>query len=246
MTRQDLLPLVPMVATLVAGAMAAPPACAPTETGQDRRWLAGAFAVAVAIELGVTVAVESPWIDRARLERDELAEVLRLTSPGERVMDLKGEAIFRPRPVYAVLEALTQARLRRGLLRDDIAERLAATRTAVVCWDAAGFPPRARAFMAASYVPVGRWRVAGCLIEPDTLRGGDRTFRLGVSQRYAIVTAREPATGTLDGAPYQGPRWLPAGSHVYRPAPGEGPVAAVWAPAIERGFRPRGLDATSR
>src|SRR5439155_11618170 len=192
--------------------------------GRNPRWIAWAFAGTVAIELGVTVAVDTPWIDRARLERDELAEVLRLTSPGERVMDLKGEAIFRPRPVYAVFEALTQARLRRGLLRDDIAEHLSATRTAVVCWDAGGFPPRARAFMAASYLPVGRWRVAGCLIEPDPLSGEDRAFRLGVSQRYALVGARGPATGALDGAPYRGARWLAAGGHVYRPVSGGGAV----------------------
>ena len=39
----------------------------------------------------------------------ELADVLRLSRPQEYVMDLKGETVFRRRPFYYTIEAVTKA-----------------------------------------------------------------------------------------------------------------------------------------
>ena len=38
-----------------------------------------------------------------------MTEVLRLTEPSDYVLDMKGESIFRRRPIYYVLEAITRA-----------------------------------------------------------------------------------------------------------------------------------------
>ena len=69
----------------------------------------------------------SPFIDGTQREREILAEVLRLTRPGEFVMDFKGECVFRQRAYFYVLEPLTFVRLRRGLIVDNVAERLVKT-----------------------------------------------------------------------------------------------------------------------
>src|SRR5262249_7652114 len=57
-----------------------------------------------------------------------------------------------------------------------------------------------------------------------------------VPQVYALFGATGAARGALDGAPWNGARRLVVGLHRYVPAPGEGRLALVWAPAIERGY----------
>ena len=59
-----------------------------------------------------------------------------------------------------------------------------------------------------------------------------------IPARYAIVAREGAVAGLLDGAPYTGPRLLPAGRHAFTVSSGAGRLALVWAQAIERGFSP--------
>lgn len=227
-TAQDSLPSIPMVAALGV------PLVLGGRPGLPWRPLS-----VVALELVLLLSIEVPWRNFAVLQIDTLSEVLGLTGPGQSVMDLKGEAIYRPRPYYYALEALTQARLRAGLIRDDIAARLVATRTMVVLQDSYQFPERSRRFMNANYIGVGRWRAAGQWLIPAA---GDptrrRDFEIAIPARYAVISARGRGDGRVDGEPYRGPRVLAAGRHAYLPGPNEGRVGVVWADALERGFAP--------
>jgi hypothetical protein len=200
----------------------------------------------VAGEIIALVVGHPPMRDATGPQIQLLRDVLRLTRPGETVMDLKGEMVFRPRAFHGVLESVTRARLERGLLADRIPERLIETRTAVVANDSHFFPPRSRAFMDTNYVSVGSLRVLGRMlelagpVEPGRFGGAPtRPFTLVIPGRYALVGGGGPAAGLLDGERYAGPRELAAGPHRYLPAPGEHRVAVVWARAVETGYSPQ-------
>lgn len=249
-TRADLLPLIPIESVFLAALLLELPEAARRRAGWPRAF-ANALALAPALLLGaltVAAAVVDPvWIDRTQSTVRAMRQVLRLTSPADLVMDGKGEAIFRRRPYHLALETITEDRFRLGLLADDIPERLIATGTPVVFqWNLTPFPPRARKFIETHYLSVGWLRVVGARL--DTPAGGSETpreFLVAVPQRYAIIGPAGPARGWLDGTRYQRPRILAAGPHSYRPGPGEGPVAAVWADAVARGaspFKPWDLD----
>ena len=75
---------------------------------------------------------------------------------------------------------------------------------------------------------------------------GPIEFDLAIEARYAIVDARGQAGGILDGRPYDGPRELSPGRHAFTPKEGTGPLAVVWAQAIERGFSPFAGDGVAR
>ena len=238
--RGDLLPLVPVEAVFGAAVLAD---LARRLRGGDgargRAWLAAALpALVVLLELAATIRAGAVWRDDTRAERRALADVLRLTRPGESVMTVKGEAVFRPRPIYPAIETIYEERFKRGLVRDDIPEQLVAHRTgAAVQYDARAYPARAWAFLQAHYLPAAELRVLGERL-PVAPGNGVRALRIVVPQRYALVTAAGDAHGSLDGVPLAGPVELAVGVHRYEPAPGEREVAAVWAPAVERGYRP--------
>jgi len=165
-----------------------------------------------------------------------VGDVLRLTDKKAPVMDLKGEALFRPRPFFYALEDITWERLRTGELRDDIAERLVASRTYVSVVDSLKFPPQARAFMSDNYIAVGRLRVAGQLFSLDA--AGLGRFTIAIPGRYALLTPDGAAAGELDGSPLEEGRMLEAGPHVFRPASPPTIYAVLWADAAERGYSP--------
>lgn len=239
LSRQDYLPLFPLVAVL-----AAPPLLALPGVLSRVRWASAlracpgapvAVVTAAMLELAALLLAWPPWRDGAADQRALLEDVLRLTGPEDFVMDRKGETIFRPRPYRFVLETVTLERIRRRLLPDDIARALVATGTPVVLLDG-HYPPGARAFVELNYLPVGRLHVAGRLLssaEPPIF-----PFEVLVPGRYAIVAEREAVAGCLDGTAYTGPRFLEPGRHRFEAsAEGEG-LALVWASAVERGFSP--------
>ncbi len=240
-TRQDWLPLVPMVTALLVPALLAGTealarrwALSPTRAGQAA-WAVAALAFA--LETAALWQAEPLTADRTQPQQVILRELLRLTTPADSVLDPRGEAIFRDRPYYYVCEAVTLARMEKGLLPDRIPERLVSSRIAVVYWDSGDYPARARRFMRKNYVAVGGWRVAGAVL-PAPAESAPRPFQIAVPQRYSLVSADGPARGTLDGRPYAGPLELSVGSHSYVAAAGERVVVAIWAPAVERGFSP--------
>lgn len=221
---RDFLPLMPLAAMFVAAAF--------LQLQKPALALAGA----------VAISVLSLWHYADRFENNTdwhitmMNQALRLSRPGEHVMDLKGETIYRRRPFYYGLEYVTRMQLAHGLLEDTIARDVVRTRTYVAQADGPLWPPAARAFLNDHFINVGRLRAAGQHIKEDG------TFSIAVPGEYAIVSERGEARGALDGTPYTGARQLSAGMHRFE---GEQKVAALWAPAFRRGhspFRLRDLD----
>jgi hypothetical protein len=159
-------------------------------------------------------------------------QLLRLSHPGEPVIDYKGETIFRKRPFYYVLENITRAQMARGIIKDTIAEDVVRTRTHVAQADGPIWPPRGRAFLHENFIDVGRLRASGQFIKPDG------SFSIAVPGDYVILGAGGETRGVLDGTPYTGARELAPGPHRFdRAAAGED-VCALWAPAFRRGHSP--------
>ena len=238
-THQDLLPAIPLLAVCAAAAIV--PA---NEGGATRPRIALALAFAgINVVNMATAAV--PTRDMLAPEQNELARVLMLTRAGDPVMDAKGEAIFRRRPVYWAMEDVTEARMRDGLIVDDIAERLAATATPIVIVERlSAFD---QSFVRDNYLPVephdGLIRVAGQSLG-HARTGAAVPFDVRVPLEYAIVAPGGPASGVLDGAELNGGRMLAAGRHVFVPS-ADGELALVWAPALQRGLEARELFAES-
>ena len=158
-----------------------------------------------------------------RTSPTKVRQVLRLTRPGEYLMDIKGETIFRPRPSYHIYEFITRNQMIRGMIKDTVAEDVVRKRCYVAQADGEFWPPAARAFLGANFLDLGRLRAAGQWIKDDG------SFTIAVPGNYAIVSRQ----GIV--AP---PTELAAGAHrVARANSGER-LAVVWGPAIERGLSP--------
>lgn len=175
------------------------------------------------------------YADRLENRTDEyitqMNQALGLTRPGEPVMDLKGELVYRPRPFYYPFELITRTQMAAGMIPDTIPEDVVRSRCHVAQADGPVWPPRGRAFLRANFIDLGRLRAAGQWI------GGDGTFNIAIPGEYAIVTEHGHARGTLDGTPYTGPRELGAGPHRFVSVETTR-VALLWAPAFERGYSP--------
>jgi len=194
-------------------------------------------ATAAAIELAVLVGA-APWHSGTAYQALLWQDVLKLTDPGQKVMDAKGELIFRPRGIYCVLEGITTLRIGMGLMPDDIPEQLMASRTCVAARGKSRLPPRAMAFVNANYICVGSLLAAGKALSPAPGQAGPVEFDIRIAASYAIVTPAGAGRGELDGIRAGDARFLDAGTHRYQPAPGEKHLAVVWAQAVQRGFSP--------
>lgn len=209
--------------------------------------LAAIFAAAVlrsTVPIGVAVAVFLGalfyYADRFENHTDwhvtMMDQALRLTHPGERLIDIKGETIYRERPFYYALEVVTRSQMARGIIPDTIAVDVVRTRTYAAQADGPMWPPAGRAWLSDHFVNLGRLRAAGQWVRQDG------AFTIGVPGEYVVLNARGEATGALDGTPYTGARVLAEGAHRFE---GEKNVCVVWAPAFRRGHSPfhlRDLD----
>lgn len=158
--------------------------------------------------------------------RAEFVEtVARVTAPGEFVYDLKGDAIFRRRPVHTVYERVSRAHIANGTLPDDGPERIVARRCCAAIYDSDFIPERTRAFLARHFISDGPLRVCGTEVRGDT-------FTIAVPQIYAVI-ARDPSRVRIDGEPYRGPRRLRAGTHTIDRGGNES-VRVVWWRAARR------------
>ena len=217
---RDLLPMMPLAAVFFAGVV----------DGMETRARVHAIAAAVC---AIALLYYADAFERRTDEHITMMDqVLRLTRPGEMLMDIKGETIFRRRPFYYAFEVITREQMRRGIIRDTIPERVVETRTYVAQADGPMLPERGRTFLAANFLDMGRLRAAGRWIAPDG------TFTIAIPGPYVIVNESGLASGFLDGRRYSGARELNAGPHAFdRAVPGER-VAVVWARAFERGHSP--------
>jgi len=244
-TRQDTLPWYPLVLILFAGAVERGWQALAGVRGlrlgaagaRGSAWLLAPMAL---FEIGLLVRGEPPRRDGTGPQRELLAEVLRLTDPADYVLDLKGETVFRRRPMYYAFETITKLRMNGGWLPERIQEETLARGTCVAVDVVERWPLRTQHFLLDNYLVVGRLRVAGrFLTPPDGPEQGERVeFDVTIPARYAIVAREGAVAGLLDGAPYTGPRLLPAGRHAFTVSSGAGRLALVWAQAIERGFSP--------
>ncbi len=242
-TTEDLLPFYPLLSIATTGLVVTGWGARPRRPlGGASKWRLPVVWLLVGVvffEVGLTIGQEPPWVDNTRPERRLLAEVLQLTKPSDFVLDLKGEAVFRRRPTYYVMEMVTRWRIRRGILPDRIPEEVIATRTCVVAGEIDQFPERTRQFLGENYLPVGQVRVAGRFL-PAPTAGSDKplTFEVTIPAEYAIVAENGAISGLLDGKPYSAPRFLDAGLHRLTTFPERGRLALVWARAVEKGFSP--------
>jgi hypothetical protein len=192
----------------------------------------------VVMEISWIVVSQSPIRNETADKIGIVADALKLTQPNDFVMDSKGETIYRRRPFPYVLEKLTFSRIKRGLIEDNIAERLIETRTPLATLRR--MPSQGREFISANYLPVAfRLFVLGKFLRSDkSSANAPYIFDVAIPSRYAIVCPSGQVVGTLDGTPFDAPRELAIGRHEFRKTSGTKPLALLWATAIERGYSP--------
>ena len=221
-TDRDQLAVLPLLCTFLAAILIH------TLNGQRHlQWAGGALLVIALTIAAIQGRVWQRQNDEAiALER----HVLQLTHPGEWLMDYKGETIFRRRPSKYILEFIT----RRAMAEQKLPNTILADITSQQCYvtQSAGpfFPPDVRDFLHAYFLDVGRLRVAGQFVSDDGY------FVIVVPGLYDVVNEGGRSLGLLDGSPFIQPRHLAVGMHRF--TGNDRRVAAVWAPAIERGFSP--------
>ena len=216
---RDMLPIMPLGAMFVASMF---------DRFRERVVIS---TVAVAIMIASLFYYTSRFADRTEQFVTMMNQVLRLTRPGEPIMDLKGETIFRPRPYYYIFELITRSAMDAGMLRDTVPESVIAANCHVAQADGPIWPERARAFLNENFVDLGRLRASGQWISEDG------SFSIAVPGRYVVLSEKGEAPGQLDGSPYAGARELTAGPHRWIDNSTDR-LAVLWAPAFERGFSP--------
>jgi hypothetical protein len=240
LTRQDFLPYYPLVFVLVSGALlAVSPQLAkynPRVSDYLRRFSLPAFIGL--LELLLVIGTRPFWIDRAKVETNLLRGVLKLTDPGDYVLDCKGETIFRQRCFWPVTESIMAERFARKLVVDNAAQRAVETHTCVASMKGR-MPWRAKQFIWKNYIGVGNdLKVAGRFLRSSPTDSGRMDFNVVIPASYKIVARDGPVTGTLDGTPYEGARFLPPGVHTFVQTSSRTQLAFLWAQAVDRNFLP--------
>jgi hypothetical protein len=221
---RDFLPLMPLGAIFAAAA-------ASRSRNPERT-----FAIVGVLLAGALWHYADRFENRTDWHTTMMDQALRLTRPGEPLIDLKGETIYRRRPFYYAFESITRAQIAHGLIRDTLQQDVIRTRTHVAQADGPMWPSRGRAFLNENFVNLGRLRASGQWLAEDG------TFTIAVPGEYVIVSEHGEARGMLDGTPYTGARPLASGAHRFV---GRKKVVALWAPAFRRGHSPfhlRDLD----
>jgi hypothetical protein len=224
---RDFLPFLPFASMFAVAAL------------ERRRHFVRTLAVLMVVCL-IGVGYYAQWLtNRTREFITMERQVLNLSRPGEPLMDYKGETIYRQRPYYFILEFITRNAILRGLIADTVPEDLVRAGCHVAQADGPQWPDRARDFMTANFLNLGRLRASGQWLTPDG------TFRIAIPGDYVILQKNGQSAGSLDGKPYRGARPLAAGVHHFSGAPAGERLASLWAPAFARGFSPfhlRDLD----
>jgi len=202
---RDYLPFLPMISIFAVAAIG------------RRTWI---FAALALVFVAFIAKETRGFTDQTKEEITMIRQVLRLTKPGDYLMDIKGETIFRRRPSYHIFEFITRNQMVRGMIADTVPEDVVARRCYAAQADGEFWPPRARAFLAANFLDLGRLRAAGQWIKADG------SFTIAIPGEYVIVSR--------DGV-VRPKAVLAAGTYRVNSGPR---MAVVWAPAIERGLSP--------
>jgi hypothetical protein len=240
LTRQDFLPYYPLAFVLISGALLA----ISSHLAQYdlplshylRRFPLPAFIGLV--DLVLVIATRPFWIDRAKVETNLLRGVLKLTDPGDYVLDCKGETVFRQRCFWPVTESIMIERLRRGLVADNVSERAVETRACLAAMKGR-MPFYGRKFIWKNYISVGNdLKVAGRFLRPSPTDSKRMDFEVVIPASYKIIARDGPVEGVLDGTPYDGARFLAPGAHTFVQTSSRTQLAFFWAQAVDRNFIP--------
>jgi len=235
-------PFYPLVAVLCSGALLS----ASTKL-ISFKWNAGQILRRVPVpvflavgEIFVLIAMQPIWRDRTKRETDLLRNVLTLLKPGDYVLDCKGETVFRQRGVRAVYETITKSAIQRGLIVDNAPRRCVETHTCVVATTLIRTFPRDTArFVRRNYLTVtNNLRIAGKELKPSATNPRRCEFEVTIPASYEIISPGENVSGTLDGIPYNGARFLAAGSHTFESTSPSHGLILLWAQAVARHFVP--------
>ena len=248
LSRQDYLPFYPLAFVIGTGAVLTIWDRWARNRNIEKIWrvmpLPALFGVC---ELLVALLVHPFWVDKAKLESDLLRTTLELTEPGDFVFDRRGEAVFRQRCFYPIIETFTKERIRRGLMADNTIQRCIDTRTCVAILPD-DIPVATFRFLEQNYLPIGnRLRVVGVPLHSST----DEKrfdFEIVIPASYKII-ARDVGTvmGVLDGERYEGKeRFLSPGTHTFVQTSAGHDLVVFWAQAVDRNFRPINSSSSPR
>ncbi len=185
----------------------------------------------VCAALAVAMLWESPPFRNGTGEQRELLKsVLDHTKPGDLVMDLKGETIFRKRPVYLAYVGITTRAMESGRLAAPPTGQLRGT--AFATERTTGFPQEMRAFLRKNYLSTvgGDLRVAGKRLKPSWEAGRwiERT-RVEIPGQYVIAAKGHVLSERLISEP---------GEQVFDLPTGGKSQVLFWKTAWRSGLRP--------
>jgi hypothetical protein len=168
-----------------------------------------AIGATACIALAIAMLVGSPpWRDGTAPQRELLGAVLEHTASGDTVMDLKGETIFRKRPVYLAYVGNTKRAMEEGRLAQPDPQRLAEAATAFAIERTAGFPKAMQLFLRENYLSTtgGLLRVAGRTLKPSWNDGKwIAAATVAIPGEYVVIEdGQATATCRLDPRPQDG------------------------------------------
>ncbi len=199
-----------------------------------RDWQVTAVAGATCFGLTVAqIAGSPPWRDGTAEQRELLATVLTHTQPEDFVMDLKGETIFRRRPVRLAYVGNTVREMEAGNLTAPNPKRLTETQTGYAIERTSSFPPAMQDFLRENTLSTTGdiLRAAGKILKPSFEEGKwiERT-PIAIPGQYVIVE-NDQITSTID-IPAPGPQVFEFPDRTQR--------FLFWQQAWESGLRPIG------
>ena len=101
------------------------------------------------------------------------------------------------------------------------------------------FPRDTRRFVKRNYLAATRnLRIAGGKLKPSATNPHYCEFNVTIPTVYEIISRGENVSGTLDGIPYNGARFLAAGPHTFESKSVPRDLILLWAQAVARHFTP--------
>jgi hypothetical protein len=255
-TRQDYLPYHPLAFVFYSAAT-----LLVSNYFVGQRWPLGALfkqvplpAFIAAGEIVAIIILHPFWIDGGKNETNLLRATLTLTSPGDYVLDEKGETVFRQRCFGPIWEPFVMERIRRGLMIDNAAKNCIEKR-ACVATNRKDMSSAATHFVEQNFLPVGNhhqelfikdrqfvsWQglwVAGGFLKRSEEDPKRFDFNVVIPAPYEIIAREGGVSGMLDGTPYTGARFLAPGKHSFVQTSNESTLAFLWAQAVDRHFLP--------
>ncbi len=197
-----------------------------------RDWQINAIAGTTCLGLTLAMVIGSPpWQVGSAEQRALLTAVLAHTKPDDPVMDLKGETIFRRRPVHLIYVGNTTREMEAGNLAAPDPSRLATTGTGFAIERTSSFPAEMREFLRENYLSTteNQLRVAGKILKPS-FESGKWIERLPIAipGDYVIVE-NDVVTDTLT--------LVATPEHVFE-FPDRPQRTLFWRSAWEDGLRP--------